>query len=282
MIGTLHGAQVPILLGTSNAMRTLRYLPMRRAYWGRAATAPKPAVVEAQRVHDLVNADYMALQKALAASGIPVAEAILVSSDAEAVAAYERLRVPVAIKAAAPGLTHKSDIGCVRLNCASAAEVAQAYRDIADNARRAGVKRLQVIVQPMHAGVAEAYAGVIDDPQFGPAVCFGLGGVFVEIFKDVRTEMAPLSHDDALGMIRGIKGAPILFGARGRPKGDIDALADFLVRLGDFALAHAGRFAALDLNPIVVKPAGQGVVAVDIALEAKTAVPAGGSIAAPS
>jgi acetyltransferase len=282
MIGTLHGAQVPILLGTSNAMRTLRYLPMRRAYWGRAATAPKPAVVEAQRAHDLVNADYMALQKALAASSIPVAEAILASSDAEAVAAYERLRVPVAIKAAAPGLTHKSDIGCVRLNCASVVEVLQAYRDVKENARRAGLKSAQAIVQPMHTGVAEAYAGIIDDALFGPAVCFGLGGVFVEIFKDVRTEMAPLSHDDALAMIRSIKGSPTLFGARGRPKGDIEALADFLVRLGDFALAHAGRFAALDLNPVIVKPAGEGVVAVDIALEAKPAAAGRGSVAAPS
>jgi succinyl-CoA synthetase beta subunit len=177
---------------------------------------------------------------------------------------------------------HKSDIGCVRLNCATAAQVAQAYREIVENARRAGIKAAHVIVQPMHAGIAEAYAGVIDDPLFGPAVCFGLGGVFVEIFKDVRTEMAPLSHDDALAMIRSIKGAPILFGARGRPKGDVEALADFLVRLGDFALAHRGRFAALDLNPVIVKPAGEGVVAVDIAIEVKNAAQTGGSLAASS
>jgi hypothetical protein len=152
-----------------------------------------------------------------------------------------------------------------------------------ENARHAGLNGARAIVQPMQTGVAEAYAGIIDDAQFGPAICFGLGGVFVEIFKDVRTEMAPLSHDHALAMIRGIKGAPILLGARGRPKGDIEALAAFLVRLGDFALAHAGRFAALDLNPVIVKPAGQGVVAVDIALEAKsTAAETSGSIAASS
>lgn len=281
MIATLHGAQVPILLGTPNAMRTLRYLPMRRDCWTRAATGPALAA-QSHKAPDFACADYLTLQKALATFGIPVAEAVTASSEDEAVAAQARLRVPVAVKAAAPGLMHKSDIGGVRLNCANAAQVAQAYRDIAENTRRAGLKTAQVIVQPMQTGIAEAYAGVIDDAQFGPAVCFGLGGVFVEIFKDVRTEMAPLSHDDALAMIRGIKGSPILFGARGRPKGDIEALADFLVRLGNFALAHAGRFAALDLNPVIVKPAGQGVIAVDIALEAKPAAQTSGSIAASS
>lgn len=278
MIATLHAAQVPILLGTPNAMRTLRYLPMRRAFWARADRPPAVAD-QPHTAFDFARADYLTLQKALAAFGIPIAEAVRASSEEEAIAAHERLRVPVAIKAAAPGLMHKSDIGCVRLNCATAAQVAQAYREIVENARRAGFATVQVIVQPMHAGVAEVYAGIIDDAQFGPAVCFGLGGVFVEIFKDVRTEMAPLSQGDALAMISGIKGAPILFGARGRPKGDIEAMADFLVRLGDFALAHAGRFAALDLNPVIVKPGGEGVVAVDIALEAKVAAEAGGSIA---
>ena len=281
MIATLHDAQVPILLGTPNAMRTLRYLPMRRACWARRG-APPAVAVQPHTAFDFARADYVALQKALAAHAIPVAEAVPATSEEEAVAAHERMHVAVAVKAAAPGLMHKSDIGCVRLNCATAAQVAQAYREIVENARRAGLKTAQVIVQPMHVGVAEAYAGVIDDAQFGPAVCFGLGGVFVEIFKDVRTEMAPLSHDDALAMIHGIKGAQILFGARGRPKGDVDALADFLVRLGDFALAHAGRFAALDLNPVIIKPAGHGVVAVDIALEVKSAAQTGGSIAASS
>ena len=115
--------------------------------------------------------------------------------------------------------------------------------------------------------VAEAYAGIIDDPLFGPAVCFGLGGIFVEIFKDTVTELAPLSRDDALRMINRLKAAPLLQGARGRPRGDVEALADLLVRLGDFAIAHAGNFRSLDLNPIIVKPVGEGVVAVDIALD---------------
>jgi len=122
-----------------------------------------------------------------------------------------------------------------------------------------------VLIQPMIEGIAEAYAGIIDDSLFGPAVCFGLGGVFIEIMKDTITEMAPLSHDDALGMIRRIKAAAILEGARGRERADIEALAELLVGLGRFAIANSGRFRALDLNPIIV--GSSGAVVVDIAIE---------------
>jgi acyl-CoA synthetase (NDP forming) len=134
------------------------------------------------------------------------------------------------------------------------------------NARKAGfIRDVGVLIQPMTKGAAEAYAGIIDDPLFGPAICFGLGGVFVEILQDTTTEMAPLSQADALGMIRRIKAAAILEGARGRERADIEALADLLVGLGRFALANRGRFRALDLNPIIV--GSSGVVAVDIAIE---------------
>src|SRR5262249_49844045 len=126
------------------------------------------------------------------------------------------------------------------------------------------------LIQPMVSGVAEAFAGIVDDPLFGPAVCFGMGGIFVEILHDATIEMAPLSRDVARGMISRTRGARLLDGARGRKPADVEALADLLVRLGDFAVAHAGAFRALDLNPIIVGPAGAGVVAVDIAIEART------------
>src|SRR5262249_13463221 len=133
-------------------------------------------------------------------------------------------------------------------------------------ARNAGYdKDLAVLVQPMARGLAEAYAGIIDDPIFGPAICFGLGGLFVEILHDTVTEMAPLSQEAALAMIRRVKAAAILDGARGRTPADVDALARLLVGLGQFALANRGRFRALDLNPIIVS--ASGAVAVDIAVE---------------
>ncbi len=271
IIGTLHAARVPVLLGISNAMRALRYLPMRRAYWSRVAAAAVERAVPppgADFCDDALAPDFLTLRNALMAFGIPVVDAALARSEEEAVALQRRFGVPVAIKAETPGLLHKSDIGCVRLGCADAVDVAAAFGAVGQNARKAGfTAAVSVLVQPMVAGVAEAYAGVIDDPLFGPAICFGLGGIFVEVLNDARTEMAPLSREDALAMIHGIRGAQILTGGRGRECGDVDALADLLVRLGQFAIANAGRFGTLDLNPIIVKPRGAGAVVVDIALE---------------
>ena len=269
MIATLHAARVPVLLGISSAMRSLRYLPIRRDYWNRAAATTAQSEVPSIGGHIGADGDFLSVRKTLTSCGIPVVEAALARSEDEAVALQGRFGVPVALKAEVPGLLHKSDIGCVRLNCAGAAQVAEAYRLVIQNARKSGFKSAaQVLVQPMVKGVAEAYAGVIDDPMFGPAICFGLGGIMVEVFKDAKTEMAPLSREDAIAMIRGVRGAKILTGTRGHAGGDIEALADLLVRLGQFALANVGRFRALDLNPIIVKAPGEGVLAVDIALEA--------------
>ncbi len=269
MIQALHAARVPVLLGIGGAMRALRYLPMRRNYRLRAANAAAPETAShAIPGVNAAGADFLTLRKALMSARIPIVEAALAYSEREAVELQRRLALPVAVKAETPGLLHKSDVGCVRLGCASESQVAQAYREVIHNARKAGFKTAApVLIQPMVTGIAEAYAGVIDDPLFGPAVCFGLGGIFVEVLSDVRTEMAPLTRDDAIAMIRGVKGAKLLTGARSGKAGDIEALADLLVRLGQFALANRGRFRALDLNPIMIKPQGEGVVAVDIAVE---------------
>jgi acetate---CoA ligase (ADP-forming) len=265
IIKTLHSAQVPLLLGIANAMGALKYLPIRREHWTRAATEHAEHTGLAAG-NDPVDWSFLSARKALVASGVNVVEAGLAQSEDEAVALFQKLGTSVAIKAEAPGLLHKSDLGCVRLGCASEREVREAYGAVIQNARMAGfASGIGALIQPMTQGVAEAYAGIIDDPAFGPAICFGLGGVFVEILHDTVTEMAPLSHADALAMIQRIKAAAILEGARGRERADIDALADLLVALGRFALANRGRFRALDLNPIIV--GSSGAVAVDIAIE---------------
>jgi acetyltransferase len=265
IIQTLHSAQVPLLLGIANAMGALKYLPIRREYWTRAATehAEHTGLGAGD---DPADWSFLSARKALIASGVNVVEAGLARSEDEAVALFQRFGTSVAVKAEAPGLLHKSDLGCVRLGCATERDVQDAYREVMQNARKAGfASDVGALIQPMTKGIAEAYAGIIDDPAFGPAICFGLGGVFIEILHDTVTEMAPLSRADALAMIQRIKAAAILEGARGRERADIDALADLLVALGQFALANRGRFRALDLNPIIV--GASGVVAVDIAIE---------------
>jgi acetyltransferase len=214
-----------------------------------------------------LSQDFLAGRQALVAAGVPVAEAGLASSAQEAVSLWRKFAQPVALKAEAPSLLHKSDLGCVTLNCASEDEIAAGYDAVVRNARKAGFMPVGVLVQPMTAGVAECFAGIIDDPLYGPAILFGLGGIFVELMRETITEMAPLSKEGALRMIKGVKGAQILSGARGRPAGDIAALADCLVNLSRFAVANSGRFRALDLNPIIVRPNGQGVLAVDVAID---------------
>jgi acetyltransferase len=269
ILDTLHSAGIPYLLGITNAMSVLKNLGTRRQLL-RQVTQRDSSTDAGHRHAPAIRVDdwsLMGVHDALVASGVAMAEVRVAHSDADAVAAYRAFGGPVAIKAEAAGLLHKSDVGCVRLNCDGEQAVIDASRVVVGNARKAGFDSPSILVQRMESGVAEAYAGVISDPIYGPAICFGLGGIFIEIFKDTTTDVAPLSYDDALAAIHRIKALPILQGARGRPPGDIDALAMLLVRLGDFAVANAGRFRSLDLNPIIVKPAGQGVVAVDLAFE---------------
>jgi acetyltransferase len=264
IVETLHAAHVPLLMGIGNAMGAIRALHRRTPIVDVAAV---DAIGEPASSAKPPAWDFLAARQALVDAGVPVVLATLASSVEEAVAAQRQFAQPVALKAEASGLLHKSDIGCVRLGCTTADEVAVSYRAIIDNARKAGFENTKVLVQPMVSGVAEAYAGIIDDPLYGPAICFGLGGIFIELLRQTVTDMAPLSEDDAMQMIQRLPAAGLLTGARGRAPGDVAALASLLVRLGAFAVAHVGLFRALDLNPIIVKPAGEGVVAVDIAVE---------------
>ena len=207
------------------------------------------------------------MRRALVESGVTVVDAVLASSEDAAVAAFRRFARPVALKAEAEGLLHKSDLGCVRLNCATEGRGAAGLSHGVANAHKAGFRDAGVLIQPMVAGVAEAYAGIIDDPLYGPAIVFGLGGIFVEILKDTTIEMAPLSHDDALAMIHRLKAAPVLLGARGGRAAISRRWRHFWFGSATSRWRMPEQFRALDLNPIIVKAEGEGVVAVDIAVD---------------
>ncbi|WP_198164838.1 acetate--CoA ligase family protein [Rhodoplanes sp. Z2-YC6860] len=267
IVNTLVEGGVPLMLGISEAMRALRCLVGRREFW--TTDVPLTPAGARRGAASTLPADFMDLRKVLSAAGVPVVETRYVTSEREAIAAGRAVGLPVAVKAEAPGLLHKSDIGAVRLGCMSDEAVAEAYRTVTGNAVKAGFANQGALIQPMMSGIAEVYAGVICDPLLGPAVVFGLGGIFIEVLKDTITELAPLSHADATRMISSIRGAALLQGLRGRPAADTEALARLLVGLGKFAVENTGRFTALDLNPIVVKAEGQGAFAVDIALDVK-------------
>ena len=172
---------------------------------------------------------------------------------------------PVVLKVVSPDITHKSDVGGVKLNVLGEDAVRRSYADIMASVtqHRPDARVEGVLVAPMAPKGVECIAGVHCDPVFGPVVMFGLGGIFVEVLKDVSFRLAPFDRDEALAMIREIKGFPLLQGARGAPPCDVDALADALATLSRFAHAHAGDFRSIEINPLLALPEGQGAMALD-------------------
>lgn len=159
----------------------------------------------------------------------------------------------MALKGEHPGIAHKTDAGLVRLGVATAQDVAAAFAAIDGAMRRhpAAEGAVGVLVQEMVPAGTELVLGVQYDPTFGPAVMFGLGGIFVEVLQDVRVGIVPLDRTDALALIRGTRCVALLEGARGRHPVDLTALAELLVALGAFAASHAAFVREIDLNPLI-------------------------------
>ena len=204
-------------------------------------------------------------KKALAAAGISVPKEELVNSADDAVRGAQAAGYPVVLKIVSEDIPHKTEIGGVALNLQDDSAVRQAYARLMDNARQhAPQARLDgILVAPMVRGGVELIAGVSRDPVFGPVVMVGLGGIYAEILKDVALQIAPVSEAEALGMIQSLKMFPLLDGARGQAQSDIKAAARTVARLSEFACRHANDIAEIDLNPIMVKPDGEGVLALD-------------------
>ena len=195
-------------------------------------------------------------------SGIPVVHARLATSQQEAVAVASELGFPAALKIVSPEIIHKSDVGGVRLGLKSRAEVRRAYSDIVSAARMTNPTAhiLGVSVQAMAPPGIEVILGMTQDPQFGPVLMFGLGGVMVEVLKDVAFRLVPLNRHDARQMVREIRGYPILNGYRGHEPVDIAALEDSLLKLSRFIETHP-EVNELDMNPVFAYR--DGVLAVD-------------------
>lgn len=197
--------------------------------------------------------------------GIPVVRDCLCdSADAAAQAAVE-IGLPVVVKIASSDIAHKTEIGGVMLDVRTPDDVRRGFEEIMAHVRsRAPEARVDgVLVAPMVTGGTETILGVTQDSVFGPVVMFGLGGVFVEVLKDVTFRRAPFDEDEALRMVREIKTFAILDGARGRPRADIAALAKALAALSRCAAAYAGTIDEIDVNPFIVLPEGNGALAVD-------------------
>jgi acyl-CoA synthetase (NDP forming) len=202
-------------------------------------------------------------------AGLPMVDARL-CADADAAAnSAAAIGYPVVLKIVSADILHKTEIGGVALNLADAAAVRAAFAQVTARAMAAApdAEIAGCLVAPMVSGGVEAILGVQNDPVFGPVVMFGLGGIFVEVLEDVTFRAAPFDVAEARRMIREIKAYKILQGVRGQPPGDVEALAQALSDLSLFAAAHGGRIESLDLNPFLVLPMGQGVMALDAVLE---------------
>ncbi len=183
-------------------------------------------------------------------------------SPADAIQAAASIGYPVVLKIVSPDIIHKTDVGGVKLGIKDDEGVRDAYDEIIRNVQERQPDALieGILVQEMATPSTEVIVGGLQDPQFGPAVMFGLGGIFVEVFKDVSFRIAPLEIYEAFDMIHEIKGAKILKGFRGREAADIAALTQTLVQVSDIMVSLEG-IKEIELNPLFVYP--KGVKAVD-------------------
>jgi acyl-CoA synthetase (NDP forming) len=269
---TLDAARLPHYkspVRCGRAMAALSwYGEAQRRY--RARLGEQPMRMEETKTKQILKgrtgdiAEYEA-KRILADYGIPVTREELAKSAQDAVAIALRIGYPVAIKVQSPDISHKTEAKAVRLKIASDTELKAAYDEVTENAKAyRGDARIEgVLVQEMVGDGVEAILGITNDPLFGPAVMFGLGGIFAEVLKDVSFRLAPVTQSVAREMVQEIAGYKLLAGARGKPPADIDALVDAIVRLSAMAVDLKDHVAELDINPLFVFPNGKGVKAAD-------------------
>jgi acyl-CoA synthetase (NDP forming) len=195
-------------------------------------------------------------------AGVPVATTTLATNAAEARAQAEAAGYPVVLKVVSPDIAHKSDVGGVKLNLKDKDAVGAAFDEIVANSKKAvaNARIAGVAVQHMAPQGTEVIVGMTTDPQFGPVMMFGLGGIMVEVLKDVSFRLVPLAERDADQMISEIKGRPVLEGVRGQPASDLNALRNTILKVSEFVEKHP-EVRELDLNPVFAYP--DGALAVD-------------------
>ena len=254
--GEFDAAGVATFTSERAAMDALAQLADHAALMRRPA-APIASVVHVERTRTLNEHDSLAM---LAQAGIPVVEHVMCRGEDEALQTFERLGGDVVMKACSPDLPHKSDHGLVALKVDDpAAEFRRQRRRVGE----LGARLDGVIVARKARGGRELALGARLDPQFGPVVLVGDGGIYLEALKDFRLLMPPFTEDQVLDKLRELRIAPLLGGVRGEPGRDLRALSRMAVRLGDAVLAWGATVAAVDINPVIVFETGAGAVALD-------------------
>ena len=185
--------------------------------------------------------------------GIPIPEQELAITKEETIAVAKKIGFPVVLKLMAEDIVHKSDTGAVKLNINNEAEIATAYDELM---KIPSQSEKSISVQKMAAEpITELIIGMTTDAQFGPALMFGIGGILVELLEDVSFRIAPITEYDAREQIHEIKGFPILDGYRGKPKADLDAIVNTLLKISDLVIKHE-EINEMDLNPVFIYESG--------------------------
>jgi acetate---CoA ligase (ADP-forming) len=273
-VQVLSEAGLPLFTDIRNCVRTMRVMADYRAL--------RERFLRPIEVGNAPTPDKASARAALAAAGTALCEwearpilacygigsngaGTLAGSAGQAVTAARAIGGPVALKVQSPDILHKTEAGAVALDLVSAPDVRAAYESVLANARRSvpQARILGVLVQPMAPRGREIILGVKRDATFGPLLMVGLGGVAVEVLKDVALAPVPLAPSDARAMLARLKGAALLDAYRGAAPADTDALVELMVRLGQFAADYAETITEIDLNPVLVHERGKGVSVVD-------------------
>ena len=257
----LEALNIPVFDDPSRMVRAAAALCDRRSTGDDRPPAPSAAApaIRWPALNEIEAANQ--LRKA----GIPMAGGVIARSAEEAVARAREIGFPVVLKILSAAIQHKSDVGGVAIGLTDDEMVRRAYdRVIASVRKHASHAALgEVVIAPMVKGGVEAIVGARIDPVFGPMVMVGMGGTLVEVLKDVSFCLAPLSLPEARDMLDRLRGRRMLDGVRGSVEADKEALAEALVRLGDFAALHRGSIKSVEINPLLVKAKGEGVVGLD-------------------
>jgi acyl-CoA synthetase (NDP forming) len=265
---------LPVFRTFSNCVRAVRahvdywqFVDRYQSPFADAPVEPLPGADRAREVLATVGAEGTlsehSSKKVLAAYGIRSNREELCTTAPAAARAAKSLGEPVVMKVSSPALSHKSDLGLVRLGISGATAVRRTFDELMNVAsRETGREAVEgVLVCEQHRGGVEMVVGISRDPLFGPVVMVGVGGVFVEILRDVSFRVPPFGSDEAERMVRELQAFPLLDGARGTKPADLDALVDVIMKVQRLALDLADDVVELDINPLLVTP--RGAVALD-------------------
>lgn len=268
----LRQVGIPVLMGTETGVRAIKHL-LNYAQFQRNRVVGQDAILSQRaknpvsslsmeshteprnRVFSADSLDEYQSKQLLAAYGIPITTELTALTLQETLQAARQIGYPVALKTAAPNLLHKSEVHGIHLNLAGPEQLTAAYRDLSV---RLGER---VLVQEMVSGGLELILGLVNDPQFGPLLVLGLGGIFVELLQDRKLLLLPTTEQAVRQALLSLKGAPLLKGVRGRPAVNIDAVIDAALKLSQLSADFDRRLAEVDINPLIVYPTG--VVAAD-------------------